>query len=395
MKSLSMLFCTFAVATVTISAVGAQSSREAAVAIDRVAIPPADAVELQLVASGLNWPWSMAFLPDGSILVSEKPNGLRIIDKNGAVGPILAGGPPNVFSKVDSGHLDVVIDPDFAANRLIYVAYVEGNQDSNRTAIWKARLENGRLTEGRTIFRVNVDKKAPSHPGGRMLFLPDGMLLLTVGDGFDYRDAAQDLKSHLGKVLRLTTDGEAAPGNPFTANANAAPEVWTSGHRNIQGLALDPATGNIWSHEHGPRGGDEINWLKAGANYGWPKLSHGIDYDGTVITDRTFAPGYEPSKFFWAPSIAPSGLTLYRGDRYVDWDGKFFVGGLASRSVVRVRQGRDTGLLVEEDRMFAGLRTRIRDVRTGPDGRIYLLTDEEQGRLLVIVPTKTDHNSGK
>jgi glucose/arabinose dehydrogenase len=395
MKSLSMLVCTFAVATATMSAAATQSGREAAVAIDKVAIPPADAAELQLIASRLNWPWSMAFLPDGRILVSEKPNGLRIIDTNGSVGSILAGGPPNVFGKVDSGHLDVVIDPDFTANRLIYIAYVEGTEDANRTAIWKARLENGRLTEGRTIFRVNVDKKAPSHPGGRMLFLPDGTLLLTVGDGFDYREAAQNLKSHLGKVLRLTTDGTAAPGNPFTANANAAPEVWTSGHRNIQGLALDAATGNIWSHEHGPRGGDEINLLKPGANYGWPTVSHGIDYDGTVITDRTFAPGYEPSKFFWAPSVAPSGLTLYRGDGYADWDGKFFVGGLASRSVVRVRQGRDTGLLVEEDRMFAGLRTRIRDVRTGPDGRIYLLTDEEQGRLLVIVPTQTSPNSGK
>jgi aldose sugar dehydrogenase len=366
----------------------AQSSREAAVAIDKIAIPPSDTVELSLVASGLNWPWSMAFLPGDNILVSEKRNGLRIIFADRVVGPVLAGGPPDLFSRADSGYLDVVLDPKFEDNRYIYLAYVEGTEDANRTAIWKARLENGKLVGGRTIFRVNTDKKGPSHPGGRMLFLSDGSLLLTVGDGFDYKDAAQDMKSHLGKVLRLTTDGKAAPGNPFATTAGAAPEIWTSGHRNIQGLTLDATTGNVWSHEHGPRGGDEVNLLKAGANYGWPQVSHGIDYDGKIITERAFAAGYEPSKFVWAPSIAPSGLTLYRGNRYAEWDGKLFVGGLASRSVVRIRQGRETGLLIEEERMFSGLKARFRDVRTGPDGRIYLLTDEENGRLMVIAPTK-------
>jgi aldose sugar dehydrogenase len=366
----------------------AQSSREAAVAIDKIAIPPSDTVELSLVASDLNWPWSMAFLPGNNILISEKRNGLRIISQNGGVGPVLAGGPPNLFSRADSGYLDVVLDPKFEDNRYVYLAYVEGTEEANRTAIWKARLENGKLVGGRTIFRVNIDKKGPSHPGGRMLFLPDGSLLLTVGDGFDYKDAAQDMKSHLGKVLRLTAEGKAAPGNPFVTTAGAAPEIWTSGHRNIQGLTLDATTGNVWSHEHGPRGGDEVNLLKAGANYGWPQVSHGIDYDGKTITERAFAPGYEPSKLVWAPSIAPSGLTLYRGNRYAEWDGKLFVGGLASRSVVRIRQGRETGLLIEEERMFSGLKARFRDIRTGPDGRIYLLTDEENGRLMVIAPTR-------
>jgi glucose/arabinose dehydrogenase len=221
-----------------------------------------------------------------------------------------------------------------------------------------------------------------------MLFLPDKTLLLTVGDGFAYKEAAQDMRSHLGKVLRLTREGAPAPGNPFLGRSDVAPEIWTSGHRNIQGLILDPATGSIWAHEHGPRGGDEINQLVAGRNYGWPLVSYGIDYDGAVITERAVDPRFERPRFYWAPSIAPSGFAVYRGNRYPGWEGRFFVGALATahRGLVRLTLGKDTNLFVEEQRMLLGLRKRIRDVRVGPDGLIYLLTDDEHGQLLRIAP---------
>lgn len=364
----------------------APTAREAAVAIDAVALPAADEPALQRIASGLRLPWSIAFLPGGGMLVVEKHHGVRAIAPDASVGPLLKGAPSRVLAKEDSGFLDIALDPDFAENRRIYLAFVEGDEAANRTAVFKAEFDGKRLRDGRVIFRANVAKKGPSHPGGRLLFLKDGTLLLTVGDGYDYRDAAQDMASHLGKVLRLTREGAAAPDNPFVATAGAAPEIWTAGHRNIQGLTLHPETGEVWSHEHGPRGGDEINLLKPGLNYGWPTVSHGIDYDGTIITRIAVADGFEQSKFYWAPSIAPSGLTIVGGERYRDWKGKFLVGGLASRSLVRLRVGRETLLLVEEARLFAALRARIRDVREGPDGLLYLLTDDEKGDLLRLVP---------
>ena len=190
-------------------------------------------------------------------------------------------------------------------------------------------------------------------------------------------------------MLRLTRDGAAPADNPFVGRAGHAPEIWSLGHRNIQGLALDPATGLVWAHDHGPRGGDEVNQLAPGLNHGWPRVSHGIDYDGKVITERAFAPGVEPSRFYWAPSIAPSGLAIYRGSLYPEWSGRFFVGALAARSLVRLRVGRDTGLFVEEERMFAGLRARIRDVRVGPDGYLYMLVDDpENGMLIRLMPRR-------
>jgi aldose sugar dehydrogenase len=365
----------------------AQGARERAVKIDRIELPPADEVELERVAGGLRFPWSLAFLPDGRMLVVEKHDGMRLIARNGALGPMMAGLPVNVLRREDSGWLDVVLDPDFASNRRVYLAFAEGDEAANRTAIWRAELAGDRLVRGRVVFRVNFAKRGTSHPGGRLLFLPDRTLLLTVGDGFDYRDAAQDPASHLGKVLRLTRDGIAPPDNPFVGHPGYAPEIWTLGHRNIQGLARDPATGLVWAAEHGPRGGDEINQLRPGLNYGWPLVSHGIDYDGTTITERAFAAGMTPSHFYWAPSIAPSGLAVYRGTLYPGWDGRFFVGGLAGRSLVRLRIGAQSGLFVEEGRMFGGLRARIRDVRNGPDGTLYLLTDDAiNGMLLRLAP---------
>jgi glucose/arabinose dehydrogenase len=240
--------------------------------------------------------------------------------------------------------------------------------------------------DGRLIFRAAPDKAGPGHPGGRLMFLPDGTLLLTVGDGFDYRAAAQDMDSHLGKVLRLTREGNAPPDNPFVGKAGTRPEIWTSGHRNPQGLARDPVTGEVWSHEHGPRGGDEINRMQAGANYGWPLVTHGIDYDLSIISERAFAPGIERSWFFWAPSIAPSGLAVYRGTAFPDWEGKLLVGGLVSKAVSRMRPTKEAGFFIEEERMFAAHDKRIRDVRVGPGGFVYLLTDEDEAELLRLRP---------
>ena len=367
----------------------AQTAREAAVAIDRIEIPLRETVDLERLAAPLRAPWSMAFLPRGDILLVEKYHGLRVLGADGRLGPLLAGLPDAVLRKEDSGYLDVALDPDFVRNRRIFLAFAEGTEPSNRTVIWRGELAGDRVVGGRVIFRTNVAKAGSSHPGGRLLFLRDGTLLLSVGDGFTSRDAAQDPASHLGKLLRLTRDGAAAADNPFVGRAGHAPEIWSLGHRNIQGLALDPATGLVWAHDHGPRGGDEVNQLAPGLNHGWPRVSHGIDYDGKVITERAFAPGVEPSRFYWAPSIAPSGLAIYRGSLYPEWSGRFFVGALAARSLVRLRVGRDTGLFVEEERMFAGLRARIRDVRVGPDGYLYMLVDDpENGMLIRLMPRR-------
>lgn len=362
------------------------TARERAVAIERVDIVAQESADIERLAAGLRRPWSLAFTPDGEILITEKYSGVRVL-RNGVLLPgALPGGPPDVLAKADSGVLEVILDPAFRENRLIYVSYAEGDEKANHTAVWRARYDGRRLSEGKVIFRVTPDKAGSGHPGGRMIFLPDGTFLLTVGDGFEYKDAAQDLGSHLGKILRLTRDGAAPPDNPFVGRDGALPEIWSYGHRNPQGLVRDPQTGDIWEHEHGPRGGDEINLMRAGANYGWPLVTHGIDYDGTVISERAFAAGIEPCVFFWAPSIAPSGLTIYRGDAFPDWQGRLLVGGLVTRSIIRLRRGKETGLFVEEDRMFAPMRKRIRDVREGPDGLVYILTDEEQGELLRLRP---------
>jgi aldose sugar dehydrogenase len=361
------------------------TSREAAVAIDSVDVSSPQSVNVERIARGLRRPWSLAEMPDGAMLITELHHGLVLL--RGGVPNAVGGLPTNALRQNDSGFLDVLLDPDFAANRLVYVAFVEGNVEANRTAIWRARLDGDNLVDGRVIFRVSEAKAGPAHPGGRMLFLPDGTLLLSVGDGYDYRQRAQDKGSHLGKMLRLTRDGGVPADNPFVSQAGVLPEIWTLGHRNIQGLARDPASGDIWSHEHGPRGGDEVNQLRAGQNYGWPTLSHGIDYDGTLITERAFAEGFARSSFYWAPSIAPSGLAIYRGTKFGGWDGKMLVGALAARGLIRLRRGGDSGLWVEDERMLTGPRLRIRDVRLAADGHVYILTDEENGQLWRLLPS--------
>jgi glucose/arabinose dehydrogenase len=381
-RTFTLLVACLAVA----SAGSAQTNRERAVAIDRIEVPMAEDFTIEAIGPTLNHPWSLVFLPGGAMLVSERHGGMRLIERDGNASPPINGMPPDVLRIEDSGLLDVVLDPDFVRNRQIYVAFVEGSEAANRTAIWKAQFDGARLTGGRVIFRSNVAKKGPSHPGGRMLFLRDGTLLLTIGDGYDFKEAAQDTASHLGKVLRLTAEGGIPPDNPFVGRVGHAPEVWTMGHRNIQGLTLDSVTGIVWSHEHGPRGGDEINRLDPGKNYGWPRALWGIDYDGKQISDRSHVDGMQDPQFFWSPSIAPSGLAVYHGTKFPQWQDKLLVGALAARGIVVLRQGKQTGLLVEEQRLLTTLKTRIRDVRVGPEGAVYLLTDDAHGRISRLAP---------
>lgn len=370
------------------------TAREQAVAIDRVSIPPSDNWQVERIGPAMKSPWSIAFLPGGDLLITEKHGGVRIMSRDGRLSDVIPGGPPNVLQQSDSGLLDIVLDPEFDRHRDVYIAFAEGTTDANRTAIWKARLDGSRLTDGRVIFRVGEDKKDVSHPGGRMLFLPDNTLLLSVGDGYDYKQRAQEPGSHLGKVLRLSREGSPVPDNPFAGRAGYAAEVWTMGHRNIQGLIRDPATGQIWAHEHGPRGGDEMNLLDAGKNYGWPLTTNGIDYDGKLISERAHAPGIVSPKLVWAPSIAPSGLAIYHGTQFPDVEGKFLVGGLASRNLVVVRVGKDSGLLVEDARVLGGLKERIRDIRVSPEGDIFILSDGDTGRLYRVTATTLPGEAG-
>lgn len=385
-RCVSILLASLSLSATAAAQTPEPSARERAVASAGAGVVIHGAAQLEPYVGGLQRPWSLAFTPDGDILVTEKYRGLRLIRDGRLLPEPLAGGPPDVFAKADSGLLEVALDPDFARNRRVFLSFVEGDEEANRTAIWSARYEDGRLQDGRVIFRVVPDKKGPGHPGGRMIFLPDATLLLTVGDGFDYKSAAQDLGSHLGKILRLTRQGAAPADNPFAGRAGALPEIWTWGHRNPQGLARDPVSGDVWEHEHGPRGGDEINRLRAGANYGWPLVTHGIDYDLSIISERAFAPDVERSWFFWAPSIAPSGLAVYRGKIFADWDGKLLLGGLVSRSISRMRPAKQAGFFIEEERMFGLRDKRIRDVRVGPDGLVYILTDEDDAELLRLRP---------
>ncbi|HEX6105120.1 MAG TPA: PQQ-dependent sugar dehydrogenase [Gemmatimonadales bacterium] len=334
------------------------------------------------LATGLQLPWSLALLPGGGALITEKYGGLRLW-RDGTLSPPLDGVPPALKSE-DSGLLDLALDPRFEENRLVYLSFAEGTAEANRTALFRFRLDGDRLTDGRVIFRAAPDKKGPAHPGSRIAFLPDETLLLSIGDGYDYREQAQDLGSGLGKLVRLDREGRPPPGNPFDERPGSRPEIYTYGHRNPQGLLVDPRDGTVWEHEHGPRGGDEINRIRAGFNYGWPRTSHGVDYSGELISKEQTARGIEPPVAVWVPSIAPSGFALYLGDAFPAWRGDFFVGGLAERSLRRIRiRG---GEVVLQEVLLRELRARIRDVRAGPDGFLYLLTDDARGMLLRLRP---------
>jgi glucose/arabinose dehydrogenase len=332
------------------------------------------------VARGLEYPWSLAFLPDGRMLVTERPGRMRIVAADGTLGQPLAGLPP-VAAGGQGGLLDVALDPRFAANRLVYWSYSEAGDGGSGTAVARGRLDGDRLADVQVIFRQQPKTGGGNHFGSRLAFARDGRLFVTLGDRYRHRDRAQTLDNHLGKVVRIEADGRIPADNPFVGRAGALPEIWSYGHRNLQGAAIDPASGALWTHEHGPQGGDELNLTEAGRNHGWPVIGHGREYvTGSRIGDGTSRADVVEPATVWIPSIAPSGLAFVSGGRYPDWAGNAVVGALRGQMLVRLEI--DGQRVRREHRLLADLGARIRDVRQGPDGWLYLLTDSSDGQIL-------------
>jgi glucose/arabinose dehydrogenase len=343
----------------------------------------AQALKTVTVAQGLVNPWSLAFLPDGRMLVTEKPGRMRIVAADGKLGAPLAG-LPALSVGGQCGLLDVALDPKFADNGWVYISYAEpasGGDSGNSTAVARARLDNNTLADVRVIFRQRPKFSSSAHCGGRLVFARDGRLFVTLGDRFSRKDDAQTLDNHHGKVVRIEPDGQVPDDNPFAGRAGALPETWSLGHRNVQGAALHPASGELWTHEHGPQGGDEVNVTEAGKNYGWPLVTFGRNYGlGTRIGEEGPKPGYEQALKVWVPSIAPSGMAFLTSDRYPGWKGSLFIGALRAQRLVRLTL--DGRQVTGEERLLEDLNERIRDVRQGPDGWLYLLTDSSNGRIL-------------
>ena len=339
-------------------------------------------VEVVEVARGLEHAWALAFLPDGRKLVTERPGRMRILSADDRVSAPLAG-VPAVHARGQGGLHDVVLAPDYAQSKRIYFCYAEPRDDGSGTAIAHARLTDTAVQDVTVIFRQQPALDGGHHFGCRLVFAADGTLYATLGERNKGRKLAQTLDNHLGKVIRIRADGSVPPDNPFVDRAGARPEIWSYGHRNPQGAALHPVSGKLWIHEHGPKGGDEINIPQAGRNYGWPVISYGREYSGLAVGDGLqAAPGMEQPIHYWVPSIAPSGMAFYTADRFPAWRGSLFVGSLKFGVLARLTL--DGEKVVREERLLDGLQRRIRDVRQGPDGYVYLLTDESDGRLLRV-----------
>ena len=351
--------------------------------------PVAAPVRVVAVTTELDRPWAVAFLPDGRALVTERAGRLRVVALNGAVSAPL-GGVPLVDPTGQGGLLDVALDPGFAENRMVYLSFTEPGEGGTGTAVARGRLSDAGLEGVQVIYRQQPKVWGSQHFGSRLVFAPDGTLFVTQGDRYDYKEQAQNPASLLGKVVRINPDGSIPGDNPFTGVQNrllggavARPEIWSIGHRNVQSAAIDPATGQLWTVEHGARGGDELNHPEAGQNYGWPIISYGVDYHGAKIGVGTAAPGLEQPAYYWDPVIAPSGMAFLTGDAYPGWQGSAFVGSLGQRLLVRLAI-RD-GQVVQEERLLSDLGQRVRDVQQGPGGLLYLLTDD--GQLLRLDPT--------
>ncbi len=340
-------------------------------------------VRIETIAEGLDFPWSLAFLPDGSMLVTERSGQLRIV-RRGVLQSDAIAGVPEVYVAGQGGLFEVILDPDFASNQTLYLSYAHGTKKENATRVMRAVLDGDSLVQQQVIFTVSPWKSTPHHFGARMAFLADGTLLMATGEGFNYREDAQRLSSQLGKVIRINTDGSIPDDNPFMGeNDNSAP-IWSYGHRNPQGIVVLPGTGDVYLHEHGPRGGDELNIIKPGLNYGWPVTSYGIDYSGARISPYTeYADMVEPIAY-WVPSIAPAGMTYYDGELFPEWRGDLFIAALVEKSIRRLEL--DDGIVVNQEILFDDLNVRMRDVRAGPDGALYLLTDSADGKILRVSP---------
>ncbi|MDI5984741.1 PQQ-dependent sugar dehydrogenase [Halomonas sp. M4R5S39] len=339
---------------------------------------------IETLAEGLDHPWSLAFLPGGGMLVTERVGRLRLIDADGTLREAPVAGVPEVFVGGQAGLFEVALAPDHPDSGWVYLSYACGTRAANTTCLDRARFDGRRLVARETLFRAEPDRQGRSHYGGRLTFLPDDTLVLGLGDGFDYREQAQNPGNHLGSLVRLTPAGSVPGDNPFVAASEARAELYSIGHRNIQGVVFDETRSELLIHEHGPRGGDELNRILPGANYGWPLVTHGVDYTGARVTPFTELPGFEPPLLHWTPSIAPSGMTVYDGERFPEWRGDLFVAALAARQVRRLI--REDGGIVGQEALFTELDERIRDVRSGPDGALYLLTDSAEGRVLRVMP---------
>jgi aldose sugar dehydrogenase len=351
--------------------------------------PEAEGWQFTTIAEGLRHPWGMTWLPDGRLLITAKHGTLHVLT-DGRSEEVPLQGLPRVFSDGQGALMDIALHPRFSDNRRIYMTMSTGTKEENRTILVRGVFDGRAIGGIETLFQVEPAKSAGQHFGARLLWLPDGTLLMSIGDGGNppqriggmlARDQAQNLASHLGSIVRLTEDGKPAPNNPFLERRNAKPELWTHGNRNIQGLARDPESGRVWANEHGPRGGDELNLIERGGNYGWPLHTFGRDYRTGEPIGEKHVDGILYPKAVWTPATAPSGLAFYNGDRFPQWRGSLFSGGLASKDIRRIVLDRDGNVTRQERLTFEW---RIRDVRQGPDGYLYALTDEQNGRLLRI-----------
>lgn len=348
-------------------------------------------VQQVILEEGLEHPWGMAWLPDGTLMLTERPGRVRLMRRE-TLDPNPVPGLPDVFARGQGGLLDVSVHPQFAENQWVYFTYASGSSGANQTHVARARFDGTALSDWTVIFEVNRTKEGSQHFGSRISWLPDNTMLVSIGDGGNppiqlegelIRHQAQKLDSHLGKVVRLNDDGSVPADNPFVESAEAASAIWSYGHRNIQGLMVDSVTGQAWATEHGSRGGDELNRLDPGENYGWPVVTHSREYTGGEISSERSRPGMVDPLVVWTPSIAPSGLLVYQGDRFPQWQGDLFAGGLVSQDVRHIDLD-DTGTVISETPISIG--QRVRDVRQGPDGLIYIITDESNGRLIRLEP---------
>jgi glucose/arabinose dehydrogenase len=339
-------------------------------------------VRVVTFTSNLRYPWGLTFLPDGRLLVTERPGYMRIVERTGRLSEPLTG-VPEVFDQGQGGLLDVALDPEFNTNHLVYISYAEMGDGGAGTAVGRGRLTDKGLSGFTVIFRQEPKSGGTVHFGSRLVFSRDGKLFVTLGERGE-RERTQDFSIHRGQVIRINREGSVPVDNPFVGRDGYRAETWSHGHRNPQGAAVHPQTGSLWTVEHGARGGDEINIPKAGLNYGWPVISYGTHYSGLPVGEGTQKEGMEQPLYYWDPSIAPSGMTFYTGDRFVGWKGNLFVGALRGRMLVRLEM--DGEKIIGEERLLTELGERIRDVREGPDGYIYLLTDSENGRILRLEP---------
>jgi glucose/arabinose dehydrogenase len=348
----------------------------------------ADGFTVAPIAAGLDHPWGIAVLPDGGMLVTERRGRLRFVSPEGKVGEPIEG-VPEVVARGQGGLLDITLHPKFADNRLVYLSFSEGGDGGNSTAVARGTLagDSRSLANVEVIFSQKPKVKSNMHFGSRIVFDREGRVYVGLGERSHdrFRTQAQDLDSHLGKVVRLNDDGSVPNDNPFAGKAGALPEIWSYGHRNIQAAALNPDSGRLWTIEHGPKGGDEVNIPKPGANYGWPVVSHGVNYDGSPVgSGKTDASGFEDPIYTWTPVIAPSGMIFYSGKAFPDWKGDLFVGGLAATALVRLDL--DGEKVTGEERLLTDLGMRIRDVAETADGDILVITDEDNGKILKITP---------